>query len=90
MMARAAPEENPSIKDIYLKHGFLSGGTILTVTGDNLVNAQLPKVFLRGNETSEPCLPKVNSTKILFCKVPAAPTGVTNHLNSATCPGCLE
>ncbi|XP_052260745.1 hepatocyte growth factor receptor-like [Dreissena polymorpha] len=90
--------ENPEIKSIDPQRGFLSGGTILTVTGDNLRNAQHPRVFIQNYEaeSSESCLAEVNSSNILYCKVPIAPAKIKSELQSrrnkrsAECLGCQE
>ncbi|KAH3893296.1 hypothetical protein DPMN_017442 [Dreissena polymorpha] len=88
--------DNPVVTDIYPTHGYLSGGTVLTITGENLNHAKLPIIFIRGYEQdSEQCINDDSSTKA-FCKVPEAPKDLKQKLETrrrrraTACVGCQE
>ncbi|KAH3876459.1 hypothetical protein DPMN_000302 [Dreissena polymorpha] len=87
--------EDPIVEDLEPRHGFLSGGTELTVTGMNLTNANRPVIFIRNDTLTEtPCILKDTTTA--YCKVPEAPGWIEQTINSsrgkraAACVGCHE
>ncbi|XP_052781261.1 plexin-B-like isoform X2 [Mya arenaria] len=76
--------ENPVIEMIYPEKGFLSGGTVLTVKGKYLNNANAGTVRLVYNSEVqvEQCVIDTNSSAQVLCRVPPASKGIIQELNA--------
>ncbi|XP_052781274.1 plexin-A1-like isoform X1 [Mya arenaria] len=75
---------NPTVKVIDPVIGFMSGGTIITVSGDDLKNGHDAFIIAKFDfaETKEKCEFDNNSTTTMHCPVPKAPESVLQMLNS--------
>ncbi|WAR26133.1 PLXB1-like protein, partial [Mya arenaria] len=85
--------KDPDIMGIEPSKAFLSGGTVMTVTGKDFTNANVGKITL-----AEFCEITKNRTDEMLCKIPRAPTQVKEQLDdepsrkkrAADCDGCVS
>ncbi|XP_052781273.1 plexin-B2-like [Mya arenaria] len=93
--------KDPDIMGIEPSKAFLSGGTVMTVTGKDFTNANVGKITLvvdGAKSAAEFCEITKNRTDEMLCKIPRAPTQVKEQLDdepsrkkrAADCDGCVS